>query len=172
MAFNHDETRLKLYLAHRAALIDYAAPIVGCRARAEDVVQEAYIRFVPARAAEIRIEQPVAYLYRIVRNVALDWSRRLSAETRRNDARSRAGVSALSTPSPEDVALYRDELRCVEAALAELPDRVRLAFEMHRLGGCTLQQIADRLDVSLATAGRWTQEALFHIARRLQIPAD
>lgn len=161
----HDDTRLKLYLTHRAALIDYATPIVGCRARAEDVVQEAYIRFVPARATDSRIEQPVAYLYRIVRNVALDWTRRFAAETRRDDA-GIAGVAA--TPSPEETALYRDALRCVEAALAELPDPVRTAFEMHRLGGLTLQQIAARLGVSTATAGRWTQDALVHIARRLE----
>jgi RNA polymerase sigma-70 factor (ECF subfamily) len=77
-ALQHDDARLKLYLTHRAALIDYATPIVGCRARAEDVVQEAYIRFVPARVADARIEQPVAYLYRIVRNVALDWTRRFA----------------------------------------------------------------------------------------------
>ena len=164
----HDDTRLKLYLTHRAALIDYATPIVGCRARAEDVVQEAYIRFVPARAAEARIEQPVAYLYRIVRNVALDWTRRFAAEARRDEAGAPVAGPAPATPSPEETALYRDQLRCVEAALAELPDPVRQAFEMHRLGGLTLQQIARQLGVSTATAGRWTQEALFHIARRLE----
>lgn len=161
----HDDTRLKLYLTHRAALIDYATPIVGCRARAEDVVQEAYIRFVPARAAEARIEQPVAYLYRIVRNVALDWTRRFAAEARRDEAGA-AGVTA--TPSPEDTALFRDALRRVKAALSELPDPVRTAFEMHRLSGLTLQQIARQLGVSTATAGRWTHDALFHIARRLE----
>jgi RNA polymerase sigma-70 factor (ECF subfamily) len=165
-ALQHDDARLKLYLTHRAALIDYATPIVGCRARAEDVVQEAYIRFVPARVADARIEQPVAYLYRIVRNVALDWTRRFAAEARRNEAG--AAMAAPATHSPEDTALYRDQLRCVETALAELPDPVRQAFEMHRLGGLTLQQIARQLGISTATAGRWTQEALFHIARRLE----
>ena len=35
----HDPAKLRLFLAHRTALIDYATPIVGDRAQAEDVVQ-------------------------------------------------------------------------------------------------------------------------------------
>ena len=34
-----------VYLRHRAELIDYATPIVGDRALAEDVVQDAWLRF-------------------------------------------------------------------------------------------------------------------------------
>lgn len=164
------DSKLELFLAHRTVLIDYATPIVGCRMRAEDVVQEAYIRFAPGARPGVQIEQPVAYLYRIVRNVALDWRRRLSAESRRDDAHrvADAAGSERATPSPEEVALYRDELRRVEEALAELPDKMREAFEMHRLGGATLQQIGARLGVSTATAGRWTQEALLYIAKRLR----
>jgi hypothetical protein len=41
--------KLDIFLRHRADLIDYAAPIVGCRARAEDVVQEAWLRFAAAQ---------------------------------------------------------------------------------------------------------------------------
>jgi DNA-directed RNA polymerase specialized sigma24 family protein len=39
--------QLALFLAHRSALVGYATPILKCRARAEDVVQEAYIREFP-----------------------------------------------------------------------------------------------------------------------------
>lgn len=34
-----DDAKLRLYLAHRTALVEYATPIVGDRMRAEDVVQ-------------------------------------------------------------------------------------------------------------------------------------
>lgn len=78
-----DDPRLKLFLDHRATLVDYATPIVGDRMRAEDVVQEAYIRFAPGAAdgaAAGRVAQPVGYLYRIVRNLALDVTRRRRTE--------------------------------------------------------------------------------------------
>ncbi len=42
---NDEQQKLDLSLSHRGELINYAAGIVGCRTMAEDVVQEAYLRF-------------------------------------------------------------------------------------------------------------------------------
>jgi RNA polymerase sigma factor (sigma-70 family) len=161
----HAINTLDLYLAHRAALVDYAAPIVGCRARAEDVVQEAWLRFASRTDGE-QIAQPVGYLYRIVRNLALDWARRLSFE--RRSARDQALFDPLpSAPSAEREALYRDELRRVAQTLAALPDRTRIAFEMHRLGGCTLREIAEELGISVTLAHQLVREALRRCADSL-----
>lgn len=167
-----DEEKLRLYLAHRAALIEYATPIVGQRDRAEDVVQEAYLRFAPAPDSAVLDRQPVGYLYRIVRNLALDVRRRLSADARRDEAHLVLAGSTATAPSPEEEAEFRDDLRRVEQALAELPDNVRRAFEMHRLGGFTFQQIAEQLGVSLPTAARWTKEAFLHLSNRMERPGE
>jgi RNA polymerase sigma-70 factor (ECF subfamily) len=165
----HDVAKLDLYLSHRAALVDYATPIVGDRMRAEDVVQEAFIRFSaagPGQAPDALIVQPVGYLYRIVRNLALDWARHLAIEGGRGDTSALEALPDMR-PSPERAALYRDELRCVALALNELPPRTRTAFELHRLGGLTLQQVADRLDISLGLTHRLIRDALTHCAERL-----
>ncbi len=164
-----DGSRLALFLAHRAALVEYATPIVGCRARAEDVVQESWLRFAGREAAaeEDGLRQPVAYLYRIVRNMALDCVRRLAAEGRRADAQAIAADQDKLEHSPEEVFIHRDELRRVEAVLAELPERTRLAFELHRFGGLTFHQIAGRLGVSVATAHRLTRDAMVRVMRGL-----
>lgn len=169
----HDADQLAFFLAHRSALIDYAAPIVGCRMRAEDVVQEAYIRFSTAvgqaHGPEDRIVHPVSYLYRIVRNLALDWARRLKMEAGLPDAPKLDRISA-SSPSPEREALYRDELRAVADALAELPARTRIAFEMHRLGGYPLRQVAARLGISIGLTHQLIRDALTHCAERVGDP--
>jgi RNA polymerase sigma-70 factor (ECF subfamily) len=167
----YDASKLDLFLAHRSALIDYASRIVGGRTQAEDVVQEAYLRFTaatgPGRPAEERVAQPVGYLYRIVRNLALDWARRLKVEALSGDATAFERLPS-AAPSPEHEILYRDELRAVAEALAELPARTRTAFEMHRLGGHTLQQIADRLDISIGLAHQLVRDAVTHCADRLE----
>lgn len=167
---DHDRGRLELFLSHRAALVDYATPIVGCRARAEDIVQESYLRFANPRAEEDALRQPVAYLYRIVRNLAFDCVRRLAAESRRDDSRSHVEETEPLAPSPEEVLIHRDELKRIDAALAGLPDRTRLAFELHRFGGLTFQQIAERLGVSVATAHRLTRDAMVRVMRSLIEP--
>jgi RNA polymerase sigma factor (sigma-70 family) len=166
----YDTARLDLFLAHRGALIDYAQPIVGCRSRAEDVVQEAYLRFAAAndreRAAEDRILQPVGYLYRIVRNLALDWARHLAMEAEL-PAPEVVDRIASAVPSPEQTTLDRARLRVVAGALAELPARTRQALELHRLNGETFHGIAARLGISVGLAHRLVKEALTHCADRL-----
>lgn len=173
-ALTYDQPTLDLYLAHRGALIDYAQPIVGCRSRAEDVVQEAYLRFAQAdqrgadggRAAPDQIRHPAGYLYRIVRNLALDWVRHRALE---GDAPAPDQLDNLpgAAPTPEQTALDRDRLRRLMAALDELPVRTRLAFEMHRLDGRTFPEIARHLDVSVGFAHRLVKQALTHCADRL-----
>jgi RNA polymerase sigma-70 factor (ECF subfamily) len=162
-----DTAKLDLFLTHRTALIDYAAPIVGDRSRAEDVVQEAFIRFSGHDAqAGAPIVNPVSYLYRIVRNLAVDWARHFAFEHTAAEADSFDALPA-ERPSPEREALYRDELRLVSAALGELPARTRAAFEMRRLGDLTFQQIADRLGISIGLAHQLVRDAMTHCAERL-----
>jgi len=164
---DQDIGKLTLFIQHQNALIEHAAPIVG-RTHAEDVVQEAYVRFSTIRQGGGPVEQPVAYLFRIVRNLALDWLRRMNADHRRNTDFRHAAGDENGAASPEDEALHRDELRLVTAALSALPQRTQRAFEMHRFDECTFQEIAERLDVSVTTAYRLVQDALVHLMRARQ----
>jgi len=164
-----EETALALYVAHRGELVKYANGIVGDRAQAEDVVQEAYIRFSAAGGEQRQrapIVNPVGYLYRIVRNLAFDWVRRASAEATSPQSEQIERV-ANDAPTAEDVLFYRDELRVVAEALAELPERTRIAFNMVRLEGRTLQQVADRLGISVVRAHQLVREAVLHGSRKL-----
>ena len=165
----HDPTDLDVYLRHRAALIDHATPIVGCRARAEELVQEAFLRYA-ARSGEGErrrsVTHPVAYLYRMVRNLAIDCIRHPDAAMKAADVTT-LGHLAAPTATPEQTALDRDQLRVLAEALAELPERTRRAFDMHRLEGRSLQEVADSLGVSVVRAHQLVKDALRHAAARL-----
>jgi len=154
-----------LFVEHRGSLVNYANGIVHDRASAEDVVQEAYLRF-SAAARNDQIVNPVSYLYRIVRNLALDWQRRRSVEAPRAVTPVMENLPS-DAPSAERVLFYRDELRVISEALAELPERTRIAFRMYRLEGRTLQAIADHLGVSVVRTHQLVKEAIVHAARRL-----
>lgn len=176
----YDQPTLDLYLAHRGALIDYAQPIVGCRSRAEDVVQEAYLRFAQVnqgwadqgradRAVAEPIRHPAGYLYRIVRNLALDWARHRILEGEAPAPEQLDHLPA-AAPTPEQAVVDRDQMRRLMAALDELPARTRQAFEMHRLEGLTFSEIARHLNVSVGFAHRLVKQALTHCANRLEEP--
>lgn len=157
-----------VFVEHRGALVSYASGIIGDRSRAEDVVQEAYIRFADAAARHL-FDEPVSYLYRIVHNLAFDGMRRLRLEDR---YMVRAGEQVIAVvpeekPSPEQATIARQELDRVTVALADLPERTRRAFEMHRLEGLKLRQIADRLGISTSMAQILVIEAVRHCQRSL-----
>lgn len=167
-----DSRTLSLYMTHRGALVDYAAGIIGSRAQAEDLVQEAWLRFDKTARSQT-LNHPLGYLYRIVRNLALDGRRRMARESHviaDGDFNVATGTAADDTPSPERVTLYKDELERVMEAIAELPERTRIALEMHRFGGCKLKEIAAFLNISLPLAHVLVMDGVQHCKHRLGRP--
>lgn len=159
---------LNLFMANRAALVEYASGIIGNRAHAEDLVQEAWLRFDAAADSRL-LHEPLAYLYRIVRNLAVDGRRRLGRENQviASGLEVIADVAPDSQPSAETVLLYKDEYALVMAAIAELPERTRIAVEMHRFGGRKLKEIAAHLGISVPMAHVLVSEGIQRCKRRL-----
>ena len=95
---------------HGAALVLFARQWSPSRADAEDVVQEAFVRFWRSRE---RAEDPTAYLYGCVKRCAMEMLRSTSRRTRREEAAARGEpVPMFACP------IERDERRAaVEAAL-------------------------------------------------------
>jgi RNA polymerase sigma-70 factor (ECF subfamily) len=162
------DKHLTLYLAHRQKLVHYASGIVADPGRAEDVVQEAYLRFSTA-ADERVLQQPVGFLYRIVRNLAFDLRRRRLLEDKTLELQDEAGLAGIvdSAPSPEDAAIRQQEFVRVVTAMEALPERTRIALEMHRFGGFTLKQIAERLGISVSLAHVLVAEGVKQCQRAL-----
>jgi RNA polymerase sigma-70 factor (ECF subfamily) len=157
---------LGIFLTHRSGLVDYATRIVGDHARAEDVVQEAYLRF--DQAASVQIAEPVGYLYRIVRNLALDGRRRQARESLFVIGQSpQSERAACSRPGPEAEAAGRSDVEALKAALDELPERTRRALELHRFEGKTVKAVAGALGVSVGTAHALIVDGIEHCRTRL-----
>ena len=167
------DSNLDLYLAHRGALVSYASGIVGDSGQAEDVVQEAFLRFALAREkTDEAVEHPPAYLYRIVRNLAIDRTRQRTREERQQGEEPAWWMLPDTPRTPEQEALHRQELARIASALAELSPEARLAIEMHRFGGYTLSEIAARLNTSVPTTHRLVRDGMVKIALRLGAQSD
>jgi RNA polymerase sigma-70 factor (ECF subfamily) len=152
---------LQFFLSHRAELLNYAGRLTGDRSLAEDVLQEAWLRFRTIEA-DRPLEEPVGYLRRIVRNLALDGHRRKGLEARlfAENAVLEAAAVPSDAPTPENAAISGGELRIVAEALARMPGRMRAAVEMHRVDGATLKDIAGHLRVSVTTAHHLVSEGV------------
>jgi RNA polymerase sigma-70 factor, ECF subfamily len=143
-----------------AALVLMARQWVAARSDAEDVVQEAFIRFWRSRG---RVADPVPFLFACVRNCALDWQRERSRQSRREVAAAR----------PEEEPLFADALEqeerrgAIDAALRRLPENQREVLVMKIWGGLTFPQIAEALHISANTAASRYRYALDKLRQQL-----
>jgi RNA polymerase sigma factor (sigma-70 family) len=150
----------RLFETHRAGLVAYALAIVRDRATAEDVVQDAWIR-IQAAEAGAKADRPDAYLYRTVRNLALDRGRRAAFE-RRHFIQSPDNIDQTRADEvdPETATAVREELRLTLETLQTLPQRMEAAVRLHRLEGMRLKDIAERLGVSMTVAHELVSEGV------------
>ena len=156
---------LELFLSHRASLVRHATPIVGCASVAEEVVQDAYIRFAPV-AGKPGINFRVGYLYRIVHNLALDVERAQN-RTRNYLASVLEAVPLSLVTDPEKELADREALNRIAFAIDRLPPRTRCIFEQHRLDGLTLKEIADKHRISITRVHQIFRQAMTEIADAL-----
>lgn len=148
--------------------MDYANRIVRDPARAEDVVQDAWVRVTAVERGRILVE-PLGYFYRVVRNLALDGyrARRREVLRERDELTAIAETLPDSVPSPETVSQDREELRLVIESLNELPERTRRAVMLYKFEGLKLREVAERMEISVALANRLVLDGVEHCAMRV-----
>lgn len=159
MSFNESTVDLGgLFISNKIQLQHAAMKILGCRERAEDVVQEAYLKVVET-ASRFNIKQPLAYVFQIVRNLAIDKHRRSNFEIRVFVDEEEGLDVHMPTDTPEALAICRQHLRLASDALSKLPERTRRAFELYLLNGLTQKEIASQLGVSITLVNFMIREA-------------
>jgi RNA polymerase sigma-70 factor (ECF subfamily) len=145
---------------HGAAMILLARQWTPSRADAEDVVQEAFVRFWRARD---RVEEPVAYLYACVKRCALDAQRGRHRRQRRELATARPEAESLFAAPIE-----QDERRmAIEASLRNLPASQAEVLVMKIWGSLSFAQIAVALEISANTAASRYRYALAKLREQL-----
>src|SRR6185369_4841030 len=129
---------------HGAALLLLARQFVGRRTDAEDIVQEAFVRFWRSRE---RVKDPAAFVFACVRRCALDWQRSQRRQVQREEQAARPEAE------PQFAEAEDNERRAaIETALRELPAEQSAVLVMKIWGGLTFVQIAAALEIPPNTA--------------------
>lgn len=142
-----------LLVAQRRRLVIEAARFTGDTESAEDVVQDAWLRLAQ-HEPERGVVEPIGYIRRVVRNLALDsYRQRRRRETiMPQSAETEDDTVAAAVADAERTAIAAQDLALVAAELARMPWPMRRAVELHRLSGAPLREIAAELGVSVTTA--------------------
>ncbi len=147
---------------HGPALVLFARQWVPGRADAEDVVQEAFLRFWRSRQ---RAAEPAAYLFTCVKRCAFEWLRGQGRRTRREE---RAARSEPTEPMLLVGAIEQEERRAaIEVALRQLPPEQREVVVLKIWGELSFPQIAAALEIPVNTAASRYRYALTRLRAQL-----
>ena len=114
---------------------------------AEDVCQEAFMRYLRRPAPLPDLDQTKYWLLRVVRNLSLNVEKRRKRELRANRDVTRAPRGNREETTDDDV--LRSETRsAVHDALGKLPVNLRTPLVMREYGGLSYREIAGVLHLS------------------------
>src|SRR5262252_415138 len=152
------------FLAYRSLLFTVAYEMLGSAADADDVLQEAWLRW--ANVDQTQVSDPRAYLIRIVTRQALNQMRSLSR--RREDYVGEWLPEPLLT-SPdvaEDVELAESVSMAMLTVLETLAPTERAVFVLHHVFDMSYAEIAEAIGKSAAAVRQIALRAREHVAAR------
>lgn len=148
----------QLYRKHARRVFAVLWRLCGHEARAEDLVQEAFVRAWQALPG-FRFESAFStWLHRLAVNTAL-----MDLRSRRGGEAMETGDDALDAHATSDSAGQRTALRLdLERAIATLPPRARAVLVLYDIEGWKHEEIATELGMAVGSS-----KAQLHRARQL-----
>jgi RNA polymerase sigma-70 factor (ECF subfamily) len=147
----------------RRRLFSVAYRMTGTRADAEDIVQEAYLRWHRTDASEVR--SPEAWLVSVVMRLAIDRLRKASVE-REAYTGQWLPEPLFGVPSPEEQLELASDLSMAFMVLLErLAPSERAAFLLHDIFDCDYPEIARILRKSEAACRQVVHRARERVRR-------
>ena len=154
-------TLAQLFAAEESGLLGFAIGLVGRRMVAEELVQETFLRLHQVWS---QVENPRAWLYRSLRNLALNHLRDRPKETPLEEANAPAHDARLPIES-----LGRDEaVGLMRLLLAEIPPDDRDLLQLKYHDNLKYQEISRRTGLSVGNVGYRLHHLLKNLADRLR----
>ena len=146
-----DERAFSLIVrAYEVPVFNYVMRLVGDRALAEDLTQEVFIRVFQGLPKFSLRSKFTTWLFQVTKNRVLD-------ELRANERRPRALVALDDAPQLEVVDQPVERVEAIDAlwrSIEALPVDLKMALLLRDVVGLSYNEIADALEVTLATV-KW-----------------
>ncbi|MCP3732166.1 RNA polymerase sigma factor [Sphingomonas sp. MG17] len=132
----------------------------------EDLVHDAFARLA-RRGSLATLQNPEAYLKRIIRNLLIDRKRRAAVRPQLVDLEDHEPQIRADQTDGIELAQLQTRYRTVVDAL---PPRTRQVFLLHRVEGQSMKDIAADLDISTRTVEWHVAQAILKIGEALDRP--
>lgn len=159
----------ELFTHHYRALCNYAMRVVVTREIAEEVVSDVFVKLWKNRE-QIEVHTSFqAYIYRAVRNQALDYLKlRVHRQYERESLDSvQWNMTHADHFSPAEEMSFNEFYNYVEGCINDLPRQCQLIFRLSREEGLRYRDIAERLAISIKTVETQMSRALKVLRERV-----
>jgi RNA polymerase sigma-70 factor (ECF subfamily) len=152
------------FVAHRSLLFTVAYEMLGSAADAEDVLQEAWLRWADVDHSQVR--DPRAYLIRVVTRQALNQMRTLSRRREEYIGEWLPEPLLTSPDVAEDVELAESVSIAMLTVLETLGPTERAVFVLREVFEMPYREIAEAIGKSASTVRQIARRAREHVAAR------
>ena len=150
---------------HAAPLVLYARQWVRDRGRAEDVVQEVFVRLMAERTEPPNVR---AWLHASVRNAAIDAARSSSRRKQREQTAGHARAASWFDPRADDLL----DAEAAQAGLERLPAMQREVVLLRVWSGMTLSEVSQVTGLPVSTAHDEYRRGLDALRRMMEKPCS
>lgn len=153
-----------VYREHRQGLFSLAVSITGSYQIAEDSIQNAFTRLVqrPLPNGDL-----VAYVYKSVRNAALDLRRKDSRNAQLKDSLINGFRPQAAATRPDELLLTKERHEILRKAIGQLDPNDQEAVVLKSFAGLTFEQASTVTDTPAKTIATRYRRALQKLEQQL-----
>jgi RNA polymerase sigma factor (sigma-70 family) len=156
-----------LFQAHRRGLAGAVRGVLGAAADVAEVLQDAFLRCWRRWQDGERPRDPVAWIFVVTWNVAVDVRRRRKRRPEPEALDEETLMQSQSETAPDRALMRDEELSRAQRAIERLADAEKQVFLLRVSGGLTFAAVADALAIPEGTAKTRMRSALQRLRRAL-----
>jgi RNA polymerase sigma-70 factor (family 1) len=158
LADGDEEAFRQLFHHYNKLLYPFAVKLTRSSLAAEEVLQEVFLKIWAHRSRLAELDDPKAYIIRIVSNESIDHLRALAKHQGLAEEIRQTLVDG--APSPEQSFFYRETEVRLHQAIEQLPQACRQIYRMSREQYKRIPEIASELNLSHNTVKNQLVKAL------------
>ncbi|WP_276496762.1 RNA polymerase sigma-70 factor [Pontibacter litorisediminis] len=154
----NESTLKQLFEMYYPRLVYFSAQIVNCKESAEDIAQEAFVKYWNQRSEVAPHQLAVKnYLYSTVKHASLNLARHQKVKA---DYAAALSSMRATEESLDTVIIQAEALAQLHHAISTLPAHCQRISKMCYLQGMKNQEVAEELGISINTVKTQKQRAL------------
>jgi RNA polymerase sigma-70 factor (ECF subfamily) len=165
VAQGDEQAFARLFYNYKGKLFSFIFDFTRSAQKAEDILQDIFLKIWLHRLQLSNIDNFNAYLFRMAHNHAIDQLRKISRETLAlNNIAVQKGIDPAE---PDDVLLQKEIEEKLREAIDRLSPQQKKIYLLHREQGLKQDEIARRLQLSVSTVQNHMFSATGNIRKHL-----